>query len=81
MEGWLRPGLILGAVAILIVLNALEFRARRRREDAALARLPDTGTRADWLAERRYATLRAIEQLAHLVVTLLVALLIALLTL
>lgn len=80
MEGWLRPGLILGAVALLILANALEFRARRKREEAALARLPDSGTRADWLAERSYTTQRAIEQLMHLCVTLLVALLIAVLT-
>lgn len=80
MESFWRPALILGVVAVLIVGNVLEFRARRRREAAERSARPGDGSRREWLAEQRQATLCNIEQLMHLVVTLLVALLVAVLT-
>ena len=80
MEGWLRPALILGAVAVLIVLNVLEFRAKRRRDAAELAELPPARSREEWLAERRHTSLQNIEQVLHILNTVLIALLIAVLT-
>ena len=80
MSDWLRPALILGAVAVLVTLNVLEFRAKRRADRKALARWPVDDSPAAWHARQRHAMLQNIEQLLHIVTTLLVALLIAVLT-
>ena len=80
MADWIRPALILAAVAVLVVLNVLEFRSKRRADRAALARWPDDDSAATWLARKRHETLQNIEQVLHLVNTVLIALLIAVLT-
>ena len=80
MADWLRPALILGAVAVLVVLNVLEFRAKRRADRAALARWPEAEGPDAWLARRRHETAQNIEQVLHIVSTVLIALLIAVLT-
>ena len=80
MEGWLRPTLILGAVVVLVVLNVLEFRAKRRADRAEMARFPaDDGPEA-WFARKRHAALQNIEQVLHIVNTVLIAILVAILT-
>lgn len=80
MEGWLRPTLILGAVAVLVVLNVLEFRAKRRADAAEMARFPASDDPAVWFARKRHAALQNIEQVLHIVNTVLIAILIAILT-
>lgn len=80
MDGWLRPALILGAVAVLVVANVLEFRAKRRADRAALARWPEPDGPEAWLARRRHETLQNIEQVLHILNTVAIALLIAVLT-
>ncbi|MBK5927742.1 hypothetical protein [Rhodobaculum claviforme] len=80
MDTWIRPALILGAVAVLITLNVLEFRAKRRADRAALDRWPQTDSPQAWLARRRHETLQNIEQVLHIVSTVLIAILIAVLT-
>lgn len=77
---WMRPALILGAVAVLVTLNVLEFRAKRRADRKALERFPQDDSAAAWLARQRHATLQNIEQVLHIVSTVLIAILIALLT-
>lgn len=34
---WIRPVLILGALVLLIALNVIEFRGKRRRDAQAMA--------------------------------------------
>ena len=81
MEGWLRPALILGAVAVLLVLNVLEFRAKRKADREALARWDEPRTAAEWLARKRHESLQNIEQVLHILNTVAIALLVAVLTL
>lgn len=80
MNEWIRPTLILGAVAVLVTLNVLEFRAKRRADRKALQRFAEDDSVAVWLARRRHATLQNIEQVLHIINTVLIAILIALLT-
>ena len=79
MEGRLRIALILGAVSVLIVLNVLEFRAKRRADADALARFADDDP-ARWFERRRHAVLQNIEQVLHIINTVLIAILVAILT-
>ncbi len=80
MADWLRPTLILGAVAVLLVLNVLEFRAKRRADAAEIARFAEDDSAEAWFARKRHATLQNIEQVLHIINTVLIAILIALLT-
>jgi hypothetical protein len=80
MESWLRTTLILGAVAILVVLNVLEFRAKRRADTAEMPRSADDGDPAAWFARKRHESLQNIEQVLHIINTVLVAILVAILT-
>ena len=80
MADWMRPGLILGAVAVLLVLNVLEFRAKRRADRAEMARFEPDASAEAWFARKRHETLQNIEQVLHIINTVLIAILIALLT-
>ena len=80
MADWLRPALILGAVSVLLVLNVLEFRAKRRADQAEMARLAQDDSAEAWFARKRHATLQNIEQVLHIINTVLIAILIAILT-
>lgn len=80
MDGWLRIALILGAVAVLIVLNVLEFRAKRRADAKALEQLGQPDDAASWFARKRHESLQNIEQVLHIINTGLIAILIAILT-
>jgi hypothetical protein len=80
MEPWLRTTLILGAVAVLIVLNVLEFRAKRRADEKEMQRLADDGDPATWFARKRHTTLQNVEQVLHIMNTVLIAILVAILT-
>jgi hypothetical protein len=80
MEGWLRPMLILGAVVVLFVLNALEFRSKRRADAVEMERFQAKDGPEFWFARKRHEALQNIEQVLHIVNTVLVAILIAILT-
>ena len=80
MEPWLRTTLILGAVAILVGLNVLEFRAKRRADAAEMPRSADDADPAAWFARKRHESLQNIEQVLHIMNTVLVAILVAILT-
>lgn len=80
METWLRTTLILGAVAALVVLNVLEFRGKRRADEEEMQRFADDGDPARWFARKRHKTLQNIEQVLHIMNTVLIAILIAILT-
>jgi len=79
-SSWIRPAFILGAVVILIVLNALEFRGKRRQDRAKLAACEADDRAEIWLARKQYLQTQNIEQVLHIVNTVAIAILIALLT-
>ncbi len=80
MEDWVRPTLILGEGAVLLLLNVLEFRSKRRADRAETARFADDDSPTMWFARKRHATLQNIEQVLHIINTVLIAILIAILT-
>jgi len=81
MEPWLRMTLILGAVGALVVLNVLEFRAKRRADEKEMQRFADDDADpATWFARKRHMTLQNIEQVLHIMNTVLIAILVAILT-
>ena len=80
MHEWLRPGAILGVLAVLIVLNVIEFNGKRSRDAAALDAVIETETPALWLARKQYQQTQNIEQVLHIVNSVLIALLVAVLT-
>lgn len=80
MADWIRPALILGAVAVLLVLNVLEFRAKRRTDRAEMARFEPDDSAEAWFARKRHEMVQNIEQVLHIINTVLIAILIALLT-
>ena len=81
MEGWLRPALILGAMAVLVAPNILEFRAKRRAGREALARWGEPTTAAEWLAHKQHESLQNIAQVLHIPSAVAIALQVAVLTL
>ena len=80
-NSWIRPALIVGAVIILIGINAFEFRGKRRKDAETLDAMPDPGERTAWLARQQYEQTRNIEQVLHIMNTVLIATLVAVLTL
>jgi len=79
-SGWIRPALILGAVAVLLVLNVLEFRDKRRQDRPKLAATESDDRPEMWLARQQYLQTQNIEQVLHILNTVLIAILIAVLT-
>jgi hypothetical protein len=78
MNGWLRPALILGVVMVLIMANVFEFRAKRRADASALAAL-EGGEPRERLLVKQYRQTQNIEQLLHVIATLLFSILVSLL--
>lgn len=79
-SSWIRPGLILGALACLIVLNVVEFRGKRRRDALELAAVGACDQPEVVLAHRQYLQTQNIEQVLHIVNSVLIAILIAVLS-
>ena len=77
---WIRPTLILGALVALIVLNVVEFKGKRRRDAQAMAAIAASDKPEVMLAHRQYLQTQNIEQVLHIVNSVLIALLIAVLT-
>jgi hypothetical protein len=78
MSGWVKPIVILGALAVLIAGSILEFRTKRRDDRPMIQALEQTSPQ-DRLACKQYLQTQNVEQLLHVVVTTLVAILVALL--
>lgn len=78
-ELW-RPALILGVLALLIVLNVLEFRGKRRRDAAEMEALALDDRPETWFARKQYLQTQNIEQVAHIINSVLIAILVAVLT-
>ncbi len=77
---WLRPTLILVALCVLITLNIVEFRGKRKRDAVELRDLPTDNRPELQLAHKQYLQTQNIEQVLHIVNTVLIALLVAVLS-
>jgi len=77
---WIRPVLILGALAVFIAMNVFEFQGKRRRDAEQLAAVAESDKPELVLAHRQYLQIQNIEQVLHIVNSVLIALLIAVLT-
>jgi hypothetical protein len=75
---WVRPAVIIGAVAVLLTLNAREFKAKRRALEANFAAAPSDDA-AITLARAQAFQAQTNEQLLHMIHTMLAAILAALL--
>lgn len=78
MMEWLRPAAILGLVVILIAANVIEFRGKRRADADAFGEL-DHGAPQERLLFKQYRQTQNIEQLLHVISTVLIAILVSLL--
>ena len=77
---WIRAALILGVLAVLITLNVIEFNGKRKRDRQELAKIASSDTPQLMLAHRQYLQTQNIEQVLHIVNSVLIALLVAVLT-
>jgi len=79
MDLWIRPVVILGVVFILITLNVLEFKAKRLKDRKNTISLEPKAELNAYFAGRQYALMQNIEQLLHMIATILFAILVAIL--
>lgn len=77
---WIRPVLILGALVLLIVLNVLEFKGKRKRDAADKVAITASSDPAVILAHKQYLQTQNIEQVAHIIKSVLIAILLAVLS-
>jgi hypothetical protein len=75
---WVRPIVIIGVVAVLLSLNAREFKAKRRALEEQFHAAAADGA-AGQLARHQALQMLTIEQLLHMIHTMLAAILAALL--
>ncbi len=75
---WVRPVVIVGAVIVLLGLNAREFKAKRRALEAQFLAMTDDGSVLQ-LARQQAIQAQTNEQLLHMIHTMLAAILAALL--
>ncbi len=66
-SNWIRPLLILGALAILIVLKILEFKGKRMRDATQMAQIAESKEPAIMLAHKQNLHTQNIEQVAHII--------------
>jgi len=76
--GWVRPVVIIGAVAALLAANAREFRAKRQALTVAFPADPADGAGLNLARQLAFQT-QTNEQLLHMIHTMLAAILAALL--
>ena len=77
---WIRPVLILGALVLLIVSNVLEFKGKRKRDAADKVAITASSDPAVILAHKQYLQTQNIEQVAHIINSVFVAILLAVLS-
>jgi hypothetical protein len=78
LHDWIRPIVIVGAVAILLTLNSIAFKAKRRAFARAFPEA-DADATPTRLARRQALQALDTEQLLHMIHTMLAAILAALL--
>jgi len=79
MDGWMRPAIVLGVVFALIALNVLEFRGKRRQDQNEIAQINAEASLNAYFLKKQYLLTQNIEQLLHMISTILFAILITLL--
>lgn len=77
-HAWVRAGVIIGGVAVLLTLNAREFKAKRRALEAGFNAAPEADAALN-LARAQALQALTHEQLLHMIHTMLAAILAALL--
>lgn len=77
-HAWIRPLAIIGGVVTLLLLNAWEFRAKRRALERGF-RAAEAGEAPLPLVHQQLLQAQNIEQLLHMIHTMLAAILVALL--
>ena len=77
---WIRPVLILGALVLLIVVNVLEFKGKRKRDATDKVAITASSDPAVILAHKQYLQTQNIEQVAHIINSVLIAILLAVLS-
>jgi ribosomal protein L13 len=78
MAPWVRPAVIIAVVVVLVVANVVEFTGKRRADQAVIKDAAAGSTLAS-LQVKQYQQTQNIEQLLHVISTMLVAILVALL--
>ena len=78
LREYLRPIVIVAALIVLLTLNAREFSGKRRALQSRLSAAPAPDPSLD-LARQQALQLLTIEQLLHMIHTMLAAILVALL--
>lgn len=78
-DEWVQSVILFGVVIVLITVNILEFRGKRKRDAAELDKLIDADAFNNWLCRKQYLQTQNIEQLLHIVTTVMIAILIAVL--
>jgi hypothetical protein len=77
---WIRPVFILGALVLLIVSNVLEFKGKRKRDATDKVAITASSDPAVILAHKQYLQTQNIEQVAHIINSVLIAILLAVLS-
>ena len=77
---WIRPVFILGALVLLIVSNVLEFKGKRKRDATDKVAITAPSDPAVILAHKQYLQIQNIEQVAHIINSVLIAILLAVLS-
>jgi hypothetical protein len=72
---WIRPVFILGALVLLIVSNVLEFKGKRKRDATDKVAITASSDPAVILAHKQYLQTQNIEQVAHIIKSVLLAVL------
>lgn len=75
---WIRPFVIVGVLAILLLLNAREFKAKRRALEERFPEAAADGAALQFARQQAFQA-QTIEQLLHMIHTMLAAILAALL--
>ena len=77
---WIRPVFILGALVLLIVSNVLEFKGKRKRDATDKVAITASSDPAVILAHKQYLQTQNIEQVAHIINSVLITILLAVLS-
>lgn len=78
IRAWLRPTVIMGIVVVLLLLNAREFKSKRRALEDQFRAAEADGSPMQ-IARHQALQAQTIEQLLHMIHTMLAAILVALL--
>jgi hypothetical protein len=77
-RAWVRPAVIIGCVVVLLLLNAREFKSKRRTLEVQFRAAEADGTPLQFARQQAFQA-QTIEQLLHMIHTMLAAILAALL--